>query len=99
MLLFKSIIKWKKPYSLNLTYNFCALKNLQDKNLWTWTGIRTSDLQITSLVFKEECLKRNWNRNLDSSIGKSARLVIWRPEVWIPVQVQIFLLKFKKNMG
>ena len=33
--------------------------------------------------------------SLDSSIGKSTRVVIWRSEVRIPVQVQIFLLKFK----
>ena len=28
----------------------------------------------------------SWNGNLGSSIGKSARLVIWRSEVLIPVQ-------------
>ena len=37
----------------------------------------------------------NWNGNLDSSIGKSARLVIWRSEVRIPVQVQFFIFKSK----
>ena len=47
------------------------------------------------LPFQEERLQMNWNGNLDSSIGKSARLVIWRSEVQIPVQVQIFLLKSK----
>ena len=35
--------------------------------------------------------------DLDSSIGKSARLVMWRSELRIPVQVQIFLLKSKKE--
>ena len=34
-----------------------------------------------------------WSGNLDSSMVKSARLVIWRSVVQIPVQVQIFLLK------
>ena len=99
------------------------------RKIWTWTPIRTSDLQITSLALlpielskfpfqfmfkrsswndkcqtlqlftckplKEERLNMNWNGNLDSSIGKSARLVIWRSEVRIPVQVQIILLKSK----
>ena len=37
----------------------------------------------------------DWDGNLDSSIAKSARLMIWRFEVQIPVQVQIFLLKSK----
>ena len=50
---------------------------------------------IWHLSFQEERLNMNWNGNLDSSIGKSARLVIWRSEVRIPVQVQIFLLKSK----
>ena len=35
----------------------------------------------------------HWNGNLNSSIGKSARLVIWISEDRIPVQVRIFLLK------
>ena len=35
----------------------------------------------------------HWSGNLDSSMVKSARIVIWRPVVQIPVQVQIFLLK------
>ena len=42
-----------KLYSLNSTYNLCALKNLQfrfqEKNL-NLNRIRTSDLQITSLA-------------------------------------------------
>ena len=50
---------------------------------------------IWHLLFQEERLNVNWNGNLDSSIGKSARLVIWRFEVRIPVQVQIFILKSK----
>ena len=50
---------------------------------------------IWYLPFQEESLNMNWNGNLDSSIGKSARVVIWRFEVRIPVQVQIFLFKFK----
>jgi hypothetical protein len=41
------------------------------------------------LSFKEEHLNMNWNGNLDSSIGKSARLVR------IPVQVRIFVLNSK----
>ena len=40
----------------------------------------------------------DWNGNLDSPIGKSARLVIWRSEFRIPVLVQIFLLKSKLNI-
>ena len=40
----------------------------------------------------------NWNGNLDSSIGKSARLVVWRSEVRIPIQVQSFLLKSELNI-
>ena len=32
-------------HSINSTYNFCALK----RKIRTWTAIRTSDLQITSL--------------------------------------------------
>ena len=48
-----------------------------------------------NLSFQEERLRMNWNGNLDSSIGKSVRLVIWRSEVRIPVQVQIFLLNSK----
>ena len=40
-------------------------------------------------------MNMNWNGNLDSSIGKNTRLVIWRSEVRIPVQVQIFLFKSK----
>ena len=37
-------------------------------------------------------LNMNWT---DSSIGKSARLVIWRSEVRILIQIKIFLLKSK----
>ena len=48
---------------------------------------------ILYLSFQEEHLNVDWSGNLDSSIGKSAMLVIWRSEVRIPVQVQIFLLK------
>ena len=50
---------------------------------------------IWHLSFEEERLNMNWNGNLDSSIGKNARLVIWRSEVQIPVQVHIFFLKSK----
>ena len=50
---------------------------------------------ICHLSFQEERLNMNWSGNLDSSIGKSARLVIWRSEVQIAVQVQIFFLKSK----
>ena len=41
----------KTLYSLNSTYNLCVLKNLQfrfQEKIWTWTGIRTSDLHTTS---------------------------------------------------
>ena len=48
---------------------------------------------VWNLSLQEEHLMVDWGGNLDSSIGKSARLVIWRSEVRIPVQVQIFLLK------
>ena len=47
------------------------------------------------LSFQEEYLSVDWSGNLDSSIGKSNRLVKWRSEVRIPVQVQIFLLKIQ----
>ena len=50
---------------------------------------------VWHLSFQEERLNLNWNGSLGSSIGKSARLVIWRFKVRIPVQVQIFLLKSK----
>ena len=62
------------------------------------TGIRTSDLQITNLALLLIELFVNWIGNVDSSIGKSTRLVIWRSEVRIPVQVWIFLLKCKLNI-
>ena len=62
-----------KLYSLNSTYNFCALKNLQFR-------------------FQEKILNLNREEHLN---GKSARLVIWRSEVRIPVQIQNFLLKSK----
>ena len=51
--------------------------------------------RVWHLSFQEEYLNMNWNGNLDSTIGKCARLVIWRSEVQIPVQVRIFLLKSK----
>ena len=47
------LLSENKLYSLNSTCNFCALKNLQSifqEKIWTWTGIRTSDLQITSVA-------------------------------------------------
>ena len=50
---------------------------------------------IWHLPFQEERLSINWNGNLDSSIGKSVRLVIWRSEIGIPVRIQVFLLKSK----
>ena len=42
---------------------------------------------------QEEHLSMDWCGNLDSSMVKNARLVIWRSVVQIPVQVQMFLLK------
>ena len=39
------------------------------------------------LMFQEERLNMNWSGNFDTSIGKSAGLVIWRSEV------RIFILK------
>ena len=45
------------------------------------------------LSFQEEHLSVDWSGNLDSSIGKSARLVICF-ESRFKFQVQIFLLKF-----
>ena len=50
---------------------------------------------VWHLSFQEEYLNMGWNGNLDSSIGKSARVVIWRSEVRILVQVRIFILKSK----
>ena len=71
------LLSENKPYSLNSTYNFCALKNLLFR-------------------FQEKNLNLNRDSNLRSrSIGKSARLVIWRFEVRIPVEVRSFLLKSK----
>ena len=49
------------------------------------------------LPFQQERLNMNWNGNFDSSVGKSARLVIWRSEVLILALVQIFLLKSKNQ--
>ena len=56
------------------------IKPLYDlkRKLWTRTGIRTSDLRISSPVLYH----------------LSAGLEIQRSEVWIPVQVQIFLLRY-----
>ena len=51
---------------------------------------------VWCLSFQEERLNMNWNGNLDSSVSKNTRLVIWRSEVRILVQVQIFLLKSKE---
>ena len=104
----------KQGLKVACTYFFLDYK----RKIWTWTGIRTSDLQITSLAllpiklskfpfqyvfkrlasvwhlsFQEERLNMNWNGNLDSSIGKSARQVIWRSVVRIPVQVRFFSLE------
>ena len=45
------------------------------------------------LSFQEKHLSMGWYGNLDSSMVKSARLVIWRSVAQIPFQVQIFLLK------
>ena len=72
------LLSENKPYSLNSTYNFCALKNLQFK------------FQGKNLNLNRDS---NWNGNFDSIIGKSTRLVIWRSEVRIPVKDKIFLLK------
>ena len=52
-------------------------------------------VEIQCLLFYVCCVVFYGYGNLHSSIGKSARLVIWRFEVRIPVQVQIFLLKSK----
>ena len=41
------------------------------------------------LSFQEEHLSKDWGGNLDSSIGKSARLVIWRSEVRIPLDFSL----------
>ena len=64
------LLSEKKPYSLNSTYNFCALKNLQ-------------------LDSKEKFDPEPGFEN------RTPRLVIWRPEIRIPIEVQIFLLKSK----
>ena len=68
---------------------------------WITTGpayfkfLHVKSESVWHLSFQEERLIINWNGKLDSSISKSARLVIWRSEVRIPVQVQILLLKSK----
>ena len=54
-------------------------------------------LQV-AFVFQEEGLSVDWQLNQDSSIAKSTRLEIWRSEVRILVQVQIFLLKSDKTL-
>ena len=81
-------------HSLNTTYNFCALKNLQFRFQEKNSNLnRDSSESVWHLSFQEERLNMNWNGNLDNSIGKSAG--VWRSEVRIPVQVKIFLLKSK----
>ena len=45
------------------------------------------------MLFEEESLKVNWQENEDSSkVERQARDL--KVRVWVPVQVQIFLLKF-----
>ena len=67
-----------------LTYDMIYLKCLHVKSEGVWY-----------LSLQEKHLMMGWSGNLDSSMVKSARLVIWRSVVQIPVQVQIFLLKTK----
>ena len=68
-------------------------------NFLIWVFISNAYMKesesIWHLPFQEERLNMDWNGNLSSSIGKSARLVIWKSEVRIPVQVQNFILKSK----
>ena len=73
----------------NVTYRrvcsiFLMLTSKKEESIW-------------HLPFQDEGLNINWNGNLDSSIGKSTRLVNWKSEVRIPVQDQIFLLKSKSD--
>ena len=42
------------------------------------------------ISFLENHLSVDWSRNLDSLIGGSVGLVIWRSEVRVPVQVQSY---------
>ena len=69
--------------------------DFQEKNLNLDRDLNygSPDQYPGALLFQEEHLRMGWSGNLDSSIVKSARLVIWRFVVQIPVQVQISLLK------
>ena len=69
----------EKNLNLDLDLNHICL-HVKSKGVW-------------HLSFQEEHLSMGWGGNLDSSMVKSARLVIWRSVVQIPVQVEIFLLK------
>ena len=58
-------------------FHFLTCKNVED---------------IWHLLFEEECLKVNWNKNQDSSMAEHQTRDL-EVQVQIPVEVRIFLLK------
>ena len=96
---FKSvIIKWNLSIVLNLTYKFHPRVNrwrIVSQTTWPvyFKCLHVKSEGIWYWSFQEEHLSMGWCGNLDSSMFKSARLLVWRSMVQIPVQVQIFLLK------
>ena len=67
--------------------------DVQEKilNLVRYVYFKCSHVKSESvwyLPFQEEHLSMGWGGNLDSSMVKNARLVIWRSVVQIPVRVQ-----------
>ena len=84
----------KSDYSLNLTYKFLALQNLQITfSRENFKRLHVESESVWCLLFQEEYLNMGWYGNLDSSMDKNARLDIWTSVVQIPDKVQIFLLK------
>ena len=77
-------------------FQFMLKRSSRNDKCQTLSLFRCKELKSQALLsFQEKRLNTNWNGNSDSSIDKSARLVIWRSDVWILVQVWIFLLKSK----
>ena len=66
------------------------------ENIVMWRYVSSHQLLTENKLYSlNSTLNMSWIGNLDSSIGKSARIVIWISKVRIPLKVQLFLLKSK----
>ena len=86
-------IQWKQTFIVLIRWQIVS----QTTGPADFKCLHVKSKSVWHLSFQEELWKMSWNGNLGSSIGKSPRLVIWRSEVRISIQVQHFLLNSKSK--